>query len=82
MRSCHPDKNSAEKVLGGIKEILLNKDAKALYDYGGKINEEGKISLDIQPRLSYLPILIIESWLDSWGKVVPKLPMGTHDQRH
>ena len=57
-QSCHPGKNSAKNwklanqksVVEGIKEILLNKDAKALYDYGGKINGEGKISIDIQPR--------------------------------
>ena len=54
----------------------LHKDARTLYDNDGKINDEGKVFIDIQAR--YLPILIIEFWLNSWGKVIPEFPMWTH----
>ena len=95
MRSCHPDKNSGEnweranqksKVLGGIKDILLNKDAKALYDYGGKINGEGKISIDIQQRWedqddrTFLMSLVMSSHGELWNHFPPAVQSAFNNQ--
>ena len=76
--------NQKSKVLGGIKEILLNKDAKALYDYGGKINGEGKISIDIQQRWeddrTFLMSLIMSSHGQLWNHFPPAVQSAFNDQ--
>ena len=53
-----------------------------LSDNCGKFYGEGKVVMDIQPRILFLPILIFEVWLDSLGKVVPILPMRWYNHRH
>ena len=81
-RRLHPDKSSARnatqkfQVFGAIYKILRDRNARALLENGGKVDENRAVQLDLQQRDDYdRPIRMVLS-MDSHGKLNHHFPQA------